>query len=123
MVDSADHSKVGPHVRLVLLRSIPTPEVALSVDRLLEEIGLRLVDCRIVERWKRHPLVFVHTVCDLGPWEMTDSGPLVSVFGVGGVEADLQAEGLFLWLLLEEIDRPSPRGSGFRAASFRRADS
>ena len=44
---------------------------------------------------------------------MADSGPLVSVFGVGLVEADLQAEGLAFGLFLEEIDRPVPKDLGF----------
>ena len=60
-------------------------------------------------------MAFVHAVGDLGPWKMTDAGPLVAVFGVGGVEADLQAERLFLWLFLEEIDGPVPEDLGFVA--------
>ena len=71
------------------------------------------VDRRIVERGKRHPLAFVHAVGDLGPWIMSDAGPLVSVFGMSGVEADLQAEGLIFRLFLEEVDRPVSENLGF----------
>tara|TARA_B100000959_G_scaffold252577_1_gene282763 strand:+ start:180 stop:740 length:561 start_codon:yes stop_codon:yes gene_type:complete len=46
---------------------------------------------------------------------MTDTGPLVTVFGVGGVEADLQAEGLIFWLFLEEIDGPVSEDLGLVA--------
>ena len=76
---------------------------------------MRLKDLGIVEWRKRHLLAFVHAVGDFRPWEMTDAGPLVAVFGVGGVEADLQAEGLILWLFLEEIDGPVPKDLGFVA--------
>ena len=113
MVDSADHSKVGPHVGFgTSPRYRPTTyRIALPVDRLLQEIGLGFVDRRLVERGERHPLAFVHAVGDLGPWIMSDARPLVAVFGMSGVETDLQAEGLIFRLLLEEIDRPVSRES------------
>ena len=44
---------------------------------------------------------------------MSDAGPLVAVFGMSGVEADLQAEGLIFWLFLQEINRPVPEDLGF----------
>jgi hypothetical protein len=31
---------------------------------------------------------------------MPDTGPLVAIFSMSGVEADLQAEGLIFWLFL-----------------------
>ena len=45
-------------------------------------------------------MVFVHPVGDLGPWEMPDTGALVAIFSMSGVEADLQAERLIFWLFL-----------------------
>ena len=96
VINSAEHAEVGAHVGLVFLRGIPAPEEALPVDGFLEEVGLGFVNRRIVERREGHLLVLVHPVGDFRPGEVTDAGALVSVFGVGGIEAELQAEGLIL---------------------------
>ena len=106
VIDSADHAEVGSHVRLVFLRGVPAPEVALSIDRLLQKIRLRLIDGGVVEPRKRHFLVLVHSIRHLWPGVVTDSGPLVAVLGVRSVEADLQAERLILRLLFQELDSP-----------------
>ena len=58
-------------------------------------------------------MALVHAVGDLGPWIMSDAWPLVAVFGMSGVETDLQAEGPIFRLLLEEIDRPVSENLGF----------
>ena len=112
MVDAADHAKVGPHVGLIFFRRVPAPEEALTIDGFLEEVGLRFVDRRIVERRQGHFLVLIHPVGDLGPGEVTDAGALVTVFGVGGVEADLEAEGLVPGLLLDEVNAPVAENLG-----------
>ena len=106
VIDAADHAEVGAHVRLVLLRRVPAPEEALPIDRLFQELGLRFIDRRIVERGQRHFLVLIHSVGDLGPGEVTDPRPLVAVLGMRGVEADLQAERLILRLPFQELDSP-----------------
>ena len=51
VVDATDHAEVGAHVRLVLVRRVPSPEEALPIDRFLKELRMRLVDRRIIQ-WR-----------------------------------------------------------------------
>ena len=106
VIDAAEHAKIGAHVGLVFFRGVPAPEEALAIDRRFEKVRLRFVDGRVIQRRKRHLLIFVHAVGHLGPGEVTDSRPLVAVFGVRSIEAELKAEGLVLRLLLQKLDSP-----------------
>ena len=91
----------------------PAPEVAFAIDGRLEKVGLRFVDCWIVEwRW-RHLVFFIHSVGDFRPRKVADAGALVAVFGVSGIETDLKAEGLILGLFFEELNAPVTKDLGF----------
>ena len=61
-------------------------------------------DCGVVERGARHGDIFVHSIDGAGPGEVTDPGAAVAIFGVAGIEPEIEREGGVGGLVLEEFD-------------------
>ena len=98
VINSGDHAVVGTHVRLVFLRGVPPPEVALPCDRGLQEVGEGVENGGVGETGRSDVGVFIETIGGLGPGEVADAGAAVTVFGVAGIEPHVEGEGFVLGL-------------------------
>ena len=103
-VDSTDHAKISPHVDLVLVVGIPSPEESFPIDGVFQKKRLIGKDFRVIQTRGNHNLFLVHSVDCEGPGKMTDSGPSVAVLGVTCVEPHVYGKGLILGLVLQKFD-------------------
>ena len=103
-IDSADHTIVGADIRLVLFRSIPTPEIAFAIDGGFQEIRLGLENGGIVQsRWCDFNIL-IHAVHRSRPREVTDSWAAIAVLRMTSIEPHVNCKGLALGLRFDELD-------------------
>ena len=104
VVDTTDHTEVGPHVDTVLTVGVPAPEETFPVNGGLEKVGLTFENLGVVQTRRRDLILLVHPGCRKGPGEMPDTRTTVAILGMAGVKPHIEGKGLVLGLTLEEFD-------------------
>ena len=104
LINTADHSGIGLHVQLVLQRRVPPPEEPLAIDRGLKKVRQGGKDRGVVQPRRRKLDILVHARNRLRPRKVADARSPISVFGMAGVEPEVDGKGPTWRLSLEELD-------------------
>ena len=101
VVHAREKAEIGPHVLLILLGGVPSPEEALAVHGFAEERGMGVENLGAVQQRRREDGILEHALDRVNAGIMV---LLVAVLGVGGAETDREAEGVFRGTAVEESE-------------------